>query len=96
MMQHIIPPYQPSFRLRDETSDVTLIWMGLTGAKSVTPCIGTTTPNQKLHVEGQCVTGDTLISVVEIDNTDEQTQAIPQETNDIAAKNHIPNFSCTC
>lgn len=27
--------------------------------------IGTTSPSQKLHVEGQCVTGDTILSIFE-------------------------------
>ncbi len=35
--------------------------------------IGTTTPAQKLHVEGQCVTGDTLLAIVDEDTEKSST-----------------------
>ncbi|MBL7078032.1 MerR family DNA-binding transcriptional regulator, partial [Candidatus Shapirobacteria bacterium] len=51
--------------------------------------IGTTNPVQKLHVEGQCITGDSLLSVVPTDNnagqgfTDHSSQFTETQIKDI-------------
>ncbi|NCP17513.1 hypothetical protein GW853_03125, partial [Candidatus Kuenenbacteria bacterium] len=65
--------------------------------------IGTTSPSQKLHVEGQCVTGDTLLPIVTSQKPEERSEYdatnfigdngdYSQNTPAILSSSHLTNF----
>ena len=55
--------------------------------------IGTTNPVQKLHVEGQCITGDSLLSIVPTDNNvGQEVQSSEMRVQQIPIKNVEPGM----
>ncbi|MBU2578172.1 hypothetical protein KKA69_05110, partial [Patescibacteria group bacterium] len=74
------------FNIEAESGEVMRFWTG--GSERVTidnsgnVGIGTTSPSQKLHVEGQCVTGDTLLPIA---------RETPSSKSQIPNKSQISN-----